>query len=110
MAIRDHLGVVVNACSRHMEGSFSPYIVECLTLWEGLFLAKNLRLQMKTVETDVVCLGHKVQNPLSISDDSHLIADIVNFQSKGIFSSCAYVPKGVNGHAHLLLLLFSVCL
>ncbi|GMN55664.1 hypothetical protein TIFTF001_024771 [Ficus carica] len=32
LLIRDHLGVVVAACARHIEGSFIPYIVECLAL------------------------------------------------------------------------------
>ncbi|GMN43538.1 hypothetical protein TIFTF001_012737 [Ficus carica] len=97
--IRDHLEVVVASCARRIEGSFSPYIAECLALQEGLLIAKNLGVQMEAVETDIVRLVHETQNPLSISDDSPLIADIVNLQTEGIFSSCAYVRA--NDLAHL---------
>lgn len=80
--IRDHLEIVVAVCARRIEGSFSPYIAECLALREGLLQAKNIGVQMEAVETDVVRLVHEVQNPLSISDDSPLIADIVNLKQK----------------------------
>ncbi|GMN62854.1 hypothetical protein TIFTF001_031923 [Ficus carica] len=87
--IRDHLGVVAAACAIRNEGSFSPYIAECLTLREELLLAKNLGLQTEAVETDVVRLAHEVQNLLSLSDDSLLITNIMSLQIEGIFSSYA---------------------
>ncbi|GMN45905.1 hypothetical protein TIFTF001_015095 [Ficus carica] len=44
--------------------------------------------EMEAVEIDEVCLVHEVQNPLSISDDNPLVADIVNLQTEGIFNFC----------------------
>ena len=59
-------------------------------------------LHIKIARTDAVRLASEVQNPSSISEDSVLIADIVELSRCGVFNYCFYVPIGANGVAHTL--------
>ncbi|GMN44257.1 hypothetical protein TIFTF001_013455 [Ficus carica] len=46
---------------------------------------------------EVLC---EIQNPPSTSEDSVLIADVIELSRSGVFNSCIYVPRGENGVAH----------
>ncbi|GMN72596.1 hypothetical protein TIFTF001_054756 [Ficus carica] len=52
--IRDEKGRILGAMAKSMEGTFSPFLAECIALREGLMLAKELESATLVVETDAI--------------------------------------------------------
>ena len=53
-AIRDEKGSILGAMAKSLEGSFSPFLAECLALREGLSFAKEIECVNLEVETDAI--------------------------------------------------------
>ncbi|GMN63226.1 hypothetical protein TIFTF001_032293 [Ficus carica] len=53
-AIHDDKGSILGAVAKSVEGSFSPFVVECLALREGLRFAKEIKCVNIEVETDAI--------------------------------------------------------
>ena len=85
-----------------MTGFFLAHIAECLTLQERLSFAQDLGLQIEITEMDAVHLASEVQNLSLISEDSVLIANIVELSRCGVFNYYFYVPRGAKRVAQTL--------
>ncbi|GMN35433.1 hypothetical protein TIFTF001_048455, partial [Ficus carica] len=52
--IRDEKGRILGAMAKSVEGTFSPFLDECIALREGLMMAKELESVTLVVETDAI--------------------------------------------------------
>ncbi|GMN25608.1 hypothetical protein TIFTF001_000990 [Ficus carica] len=54
VVIRDEKGISLGAVAKSVEGTFSPFLAECIALREGLMIAKELESVTLVVETDAI--------------------------------------------------------
>ena len=101
-AIRDERGAIVGAVAKSVEGSFSSFLAECITLREGLKFAKEIECVNLEVETDATNVVSAVVDNRELSVESLILEDVkqllVQLRSIGIH----HVRRSANHVAHLL--------
>lgn len=102
-AVRDFAGVVVARLAKKLKGFFSPHIVECLALREGLEFVRDLGLGVSMTEMNTLKVVQAVASPSSLDEADGIISDVrllLQQVSGGLF--CGHVSREGNVVAHLL--------
>ncbi|GMN41345.1 hypothetical protein TIFTF001_010577 [Ficus carica] len=74
--IRDEKGIILGAMAKSVEGTFSPFLAECIALREGLMMAKELERVTLVVETDVINVVSAVSDNTKFSLESPILEDV----------------------------------
>ena len=74
--IWDEKGRILGAVAKSVEGTFSPFLAECMALREGLMIAKELESVTLVVETDAINVVSTVSNNLEFSLEGPILEDV----------------------------------
>ncbi|GMN47032.1 hypothetical protein TIFTF001_016222 [Ficus carica] len=75
-AIRDEKGSILRAVAKSVEGSFSPLLVECLALREGLSFAKEIECVNLEVENNAINVVSAVVENRELSMEGPILEDV----------------------------------
>ena len=101
-AIRDEEGLILGVMAKSVEGSFSPFLAECIALREGLRFAKEIECVNLEVETDAINVVSAVVDNQELSMEGPILENVkqlfVQLWSTGIHHIC----RSANHVTHLL--------
>ena len=85
-----------------VEGTFSPFLAECIALLEGLMIAKELESVTLVVETDAINVVLAVSDNTEFSFEGLILEDVkqllVQLRNPGVY----HIRRSANHVAHLL--------
>ncbi|GMN26456.1 hypothetical protein TIFTF001_001317 [Ficus carica] len=100
--IHDEKGLILGAVAKSVEGTFSPFLAECIALREGLMIAKELESVTLVVETDAINVVSTVSDNQELSVEGSILEDVkqllVQVRSTGVY----HIRRSANHVAHLL--------
>ncbi|GMN53247.1 hypothetical protein TIFTF001_022384 [Ficus carica] len=102
VAIRDEKGSILGAVAKSVEGSFSPFVAECLALREGLRFAKEIECANLEVETDAINVVSAVVDNRELSMEGPIMEDIKLLFSQLQITGIHHICRSANHVAHLL--------
>ena len=98
----DEKGIILGAIAKSLDGSFSPFLAECIALREGLIFAKDFNSGPIVVETDAINVVTAVGDNRKLSMEGPNLEDVkqllVQMHSTGIY----HTRRSANLVAHLL--------
>ncbi|GMN28393.1 hypothetical protein TIFTF001_041162 [Ficus carica] len=101
-AIRDDKGSILGAVAKSVEGSFSPFVAECLALCEGLRFAKEIECANIEVETDVINVVSAVVDNRELSMEGPILEDVKQLLAQLRSIGIHHIGRSANYVAHLL--------
>ncbi|GMN52856.1 hypothetical protein TIFTF001_022008 [Ficus carica] len=101
-AIRDDKGSILEAVAKSVEGSFSPYVAECLALREGLRFTKEIECANIEVETDAINVVSAVVDNRELSMEGPILEDVKQLLAQLRSTGIHHIGRSTNYVAHLL--------
>ena len=100
--LRDEKGIILGAVAKSLEGSFSPFLAECIALREGLIFAKDLNLGPIVVETDAINVVTAVGDNCELSIEGPILEDVKQLMAQVHSTGIQHIRRSANHVAHLL--------
>ncbi|GMN43800.1 hypothetical protein TIFTF001_012998 [Ficus carica] len=101
-AIRDDKGSFLGALAISVEGSFSPFVAECLALREGLRFAKEIECVDIVVETDAINVISAIKDNRELSTEGPILEDVKQLFAQVRSIGIHHICRSANHVAHLL--------
>ncbi|GMN20887.1 hypothetical protein TIFTF001_039966 [Ficus carica] len=100
--IRDEKGRILGAMEKSVEGTFSPFLAECIALREGLMMAKEFESVTLVVETDAINVVSAISDNTEFSLEGPILEDVkqllVQLWNPGVY----HIWRSAIHVAHLL--------
>ncbi|GMN40729.1 hypothetical protein TIFTF001_009947 [Ficus carica] len=100
--IRDEKGRILGAMAKSVEGTFSPFLAECIALREGLMMAKELESVTIVVETDAINVVSAVSDNTEFSLEGPILEDVKQLLAQLWNPGVYHIRRSANHVAHLL--------
>ena len=100
--LRDEKGIILGAVAKSVEGSFSPFLAECIALREGLIFTKDLNLGPIVVDTDAFNVVTVVGDNCALSMEGPILEDVKQLLVQMQETNIHHIGRSVNHVAHLL--------
>ncbi|GMN45119.1 hypothetical protein TIFTF001_014327 [Ficus carica] len=101
-AIRDDKGSILGAVAKSVEGSFSPFVAECLAIREGLRFVKEIECANIKVETDAINVVSAVVDNRELSMEGPILEDVKQLLAQLRSTGIHHIGRSANYVAHLL--------
>ncbi|GMN68653.1 hypothetical protein TIFTF001_037708 [Ficus carica] len=100
--IRDNKGRILGTMEKSVEGTFSPFLAECIALHEGLMIAKELESVTLVVETDVINVVSAVSDNTKFFLEGPIMQDVKQLLAQLRNPIVYHIRRSANHVAHLL--------
>ncbi|GMN68764.1 hypothetical protein TIFTF001_037815 [Ficus carica] len=100
--IRDEKGRILGAMAKSVEGTFSPFLAECIALREGLMMAKELESFTLVVETDAINVVSAVSDNTEFSLECPILEDVKQLLTQLWNPGVYHIRRSTNHVAHFL--------